>query len=317
MTGPGPRVSVVIPCYNAQQWIRDALSCALHQTLPAEVILVDDGSTDASASIVQREFPAVRVIRTPRQGPSRARDLGTRSSSGEFIQYLDADDLIPPWKLERQVRLLDRTGADVAYGGWRRLVRSAAGKYEPEPAVERRIAATPEIELLTDFWCPIHAYLFRRSIFDAVGGWNADLPVIQDARFALDCALRGARFVYEPGVVAEYRIHRGGSVSSADPTGFVRDCLRNALQVKSWWEANGGLSSDRTRALVRVLDTVARDSRDALTFHEACAALRRLVPGYIPSRPAWLGIVSRSIGYPRAVSIYSWAARIRRALRAQ
>ena len=175
----------------------------------------------------------------------------------------------------------------------------------------------PEIELFTDFWCPPAAYLFRRRLIDQVGGWNERLPVIQDARFALDCALHGATFVYCSGVMARYRVHRATSLSRRDPIAFVRDCLRNGLEIEQWWMAHGGLSPTRRAALVKVYGHVARASfeRDRETFEVARERLDELHPGYVPAHPRHLAVASRVLGYRRAEAVAVWYRRAKRLLR--
>ena len=219
-------ISVIIPCFNAAEWIRETLKSVISQEMRnLETIVIDDGSTDGSADIVEKEFPGVSLVRTKNQGASAARNLGTEMSKGEFIQYLDADDLLVPGKLKFQLEALMNSEADVAYGNWCKLFRGSDGKYVLAEEVEREIQ-DPEIDLFTDFWCPPAVYLFRRSIVERVGGWNENLPIIQDARFSLDCALRGGRFVYCQGLMAYYRVHSEASLSTRDSIGFVRDCLR-------------------------------------------------------------------------------------------
>jgi glycosyltransferase involved in cell wall biosynthesis len=297
--------SIIIPCFNARGSIRDALDSVAAQELPhLEVIVVDDGSVDGSAEIIAQEYRSVRLVRTPNQGPSAARNLGTSMATGKFIQYLDADDLLAPGKLEKQVAALEETKADVAYGDWQKLFPGPGGAYEPGPVVSGRIEGPAEIALFTDFWCPPAAYLFRREIVEKVS-WNLELPVIQDARFVLDCALAGARFTYTPGIAAQYRVHQSGSVSSRDSIAFVCDCLRNATEVEQWWMGHGGITPERCKALLQVYAYAARASfeKDRPTFDTACAALERLQPGYVPESPWHLSLVSRLAGYRRAESV--------------
>ena len=306
-------ISVIIPCFNAEPWIRETLQSVIEQGFEdIEVIVVDDGSTDSSAGIIEREFPFVHLIRTKNQGPSKARNLGTQQSKGEFIQYLDADDLLGPGKLKLQLEILQDSRADVAYGGWQRLVKVKDGIFEKSEEVNRRLK-NPVIDLFTDFWCPPAVYLFRRSIVERVGGWNERLPIIQDARFALDCALRGGRFVYCSGIMGFYRDQSFGSVSSRDSVGFVRDCLTNAVEVENWWERHGGVDEERTKALLQVYGYVARASfeRDKRTFESAYQALERLQPGFIPPAPRHLNLASRLLGYRKAEVLALWYRRIK------
>jgi glycosyltransferase involved in cell wall biosynthesis len=308
-------VSVVIPAFNARPWIGECLeSVATQQASAVEAIVVDDGSSDGTADVVGRAFPLARLVRTAHAGASRARNVGTELARGRFIQYLDADDVLAPGKLNRQVQALCDSGADVAYGDWQPLLPSPRGTRRYGAVVSRTLSA-PEIDLFTDFWSPPAAYLFRRSIVEQVGGWNEGLPVIQDARFVLDCALRGGRFVYCRGVMAYYRVHASGSLSRRDPIAFVRDCLRNADQVEQWWRAHGGLGRDRREALLKVYVHVARASfeHDRATFCTACRALERLQPGGVPpaSYPRRLRLVARLLGYSRAELIALWYRRVK------
>src|SRR5215469_1771144 len=95
-----PSVSIVIPCYNAARWVGAAVESALRQSYAnVEVIVVDDGSTDGSAAIITNKYPSVSLICTPNRGPGAARNQGLRAAHGEWIQFLDADDVLHPEKL--------------------------------------------------------------------------------------------------------------------------------------------------------------------------------------------------------------------------
>jgi len=101
--GNEPTISVVIPCYNGAKFLRDTLASVLAQTHPVlEVIVIDDGSTDDSAEIAASYGPPVRVIRQPNRGESVARNRGVRESRGEWIAFLDADDIWLPNRIEAQ-----------------------------------------------------------------------------------------------------------------------------------------------------------------------------------------------------------------------
>jgi len=299
-------VSVIIPMFNAERWIEETLASVEGQTYPRhliEVIVVDDNSTDASAEIVRTKFPTARLLRAESKGASQARNAGTREARGEFIQYLDADDLLVRDKLMRQVQALENTGADVAYGDWQGLIVHENSGFKPGDVMQRRMEEEPEIALLVDFWCPPAAYLFRRSIVERVGGWNENLPIIQDARFALDCALHNAEFTYCRGIVAYYRVHSQSSLSRRDPAAFVADCFRNACEVEEWFHGHGGLTEKRRAALIRVFEQVARATyeNNPDTFEAAYGALNRLSPGgYAPSHPKRLALAARIVGYRRA-----------------
>lgn len=295
-------VSVVIPCFNARAWIAQTLRSVLGQAeVPLEVIVVDDGSNDGSAELVAGQFPGVRLYTSAHRGASAARNEGTRRAQGEYLQYLDADDLLLPRKIAVQLKALERSGGDVAYSDWARLREEAGGQAQVEP-VRSTVLKDPEIALFTDGWRPPLAYLFRRSIVDKTGGWNESLPVIQDARFVLDCALQGGRFVYAPGVYGYYRVHGTQSLSRRDPRLFDRDVLRNAVQVQRWWEEHGGITPARKEALLETYGYLARSgyAADRALFEDTLRCIQRLVPRYIPRRPRALRFLSMAVGYRRA-----------------
>src|SRR4051812_13046945 len=99
-----PTISVVIPCYNGALYLRETLESALAQNYaPLEILVVDDGSEDDSAAIAESCGAPVRVIRQPNQGESVARNRGIDEARGDWVAFLDADDLWEPEKLERQV----------------------------------------------------------------------------------------------------------------------------------------------------------------------------------------------------------------------
>src|SRR5262245_58858321 len=111
-------ISVIIPCYNGSSYIGSTLESALGQTRPPlEVIVIDDGSTDDSAAIAGSFGPCVRVIRQANQGESTARNVGIAQASGDYLVFLDADDLLDRSALEVQSRaVFGRPGAVALMG---------------------------------------------------------------------------------------------------------------------------------------------------------------------------------------------------------
>lgn len=88
------RFSVVIPCYNAEQYIRTSLTCSANQSLlPYEIIVIDDGSSDASVKVVSSLGIPVKVLHTNRLGGAGARNAGIQTATGEWLAFLDADDV--------------------------------------------------------------------------------------------------------------------------------------------------------------------------------------------------------------------------------
>lgn len=305
-------VTVIVPCYNAAPFVREMLQSVLTQTGTAlQVVVVDDGSTDESAGIVAREFPTVELVRTPNRGASAARNTGLERAQGEFVQFVDADDLLGADKLARHLQALQETNADVASGDWQFLVPDGNGSYRLDQVVSHKLTV-PELELLQGSWSPLTTYLFRRASIERVGGFRLELPIVQDARFVMDCALQGLKFVHVRGVACAYRVHP--TQLSRNQLAFVQDCLLNADQVQAWWRAKGVISPERHTALVHTYEGIARTSYliDRETFNKAYHALQTLEPHYAPSAPRSLALASRLVGYPQAEALSVVFRRVKR-----
>ncbi len=297
-----PLVSIIIPCYNAEKFLAQTINSVLQQTVSDyEIIIIDDGSTDSSTEIIKSFGSRVRAEFQTNLGASAARNKGTELAQGEFIQYLDADDLLRPDALEKRITALRESGADVAYSDWQKLIEVELGKFELGEVISRKIEdihSDIQIALFTSFWSPPAALLYHRRIVQKIGSWNESLPIIQDARFLLDAGLMGGKFVHVPGVRAEYRIHNNPSLSRRNPVEFVKDCYRNGYQVQEFWERQGELNPERKKALAQVYNYTARTllMSDRELFKENLQRLYQVEPKFNPSLPKLGGIISYLIG---------------------
>jgi len=210
---PG-RVSVVMACYNAEQFVAEAVRCVLGQThLDVELIVVDDGSTDRSREVLAGFGERVRVLTQENQGPYPARNHGLRHATGEFAAFLDADDWWREDCLEKLHRsLAAHPAAALAYCGWQNVgldgPRGAPyvpPDYEVEGKLERFLrAAAP--------W-PIHAALVRRATLAAAGGFDTQWRTCMDYDLWLRIGL-AQPIVLVPEVLAFYRFHQSGQITS-------------------------------------------------------------------------------------------------------
>jgi len=171
-----PRVSIIIPCYNAERWLAATLVSALGQTASdCEVILVDDGSRDASLAIARGfEARGVQIVEQPNRGASAARNAGLRAARGAFIQFLDADDLLAPDKIARQLAGLETDGGcSLASGEWARFVRDPAeADFKPQPNW-CTLSGVELLELNYELGSMMHpaAWLAPRALLDRAGIW--------------------------------------------------------------------------------------------------------------------------------------------------
>ena len=213
-----PRVSVVMPCFNAEHYLEQAVRSVMEQTLAdVELIVVDDGSTDSSAQIVSRlqsEFGGRIVYASQRNaGPYAARNHGLTLARGAFIAFLDADDWWAPDCLQKLLAALEGDGtAALAYCGWQNIgLEGGRGAPYVPPDYELEDKATRFLRAAAPW--PIHAALVRRSVIDEVGGFDLDLLTCMDYDLWLRIAVaRPIRLV--PEVLAFYRHHQSGQITS-------------------------------------------------------------------------------------------------------
>lgn len=219
MIVPDPLVSILIPCYNSARWIAATLDSALAQTHPrCEIIVVDDGSTDGSAALVERYIArGVKLVRQPNAGAAAARNTALRHARGEFIQYLDSDDLLAPDKIARQVAAVAAAPAGtIAAGPWGRFTDDpGAAVFQPEAVW----ADLGPVEWLARSWAgggmfPPVVWLVPRSLCDAAGPWNEALSLDDDGEYFSRVLLRAAHVRFVPEARSYYRAHGGPRVSA-------------------------------------------------------------------------------------------------------
>ena len=294
------RVSVVIPTHDYGHFVAEAIESVRKQTFADwECIVVDDGSTDDTAETVKAIADRrVRLVRQEQAGPSAARNRGLAESTGELVQFLDADDLLGPSKLEAHVRILgERPDVDLVYCGARFFadsVESNEGPAQTRALVDRPVlhaasGSGPEMlpALVDDNIMVIEGPLIRRSLLDRVGGFDPTLRRMEDWEYWLRCALAGARFLYDPSEdperLCQVRIH--GTSSS----GHRFEMQKSDLRVRE------GLD-DRlpTRELRRLNRRRFNEQSADLGIREGldCApasGIRRLLRAGIEERhPRWL-----------------------------
>lgn len=201
-------VSIVIPCWNGESFVADAIESALAQTYPnIEVIVVDDGSTDGTVGVLKSFGERIRWETTPNRGACAARNRGAEIANGDILQFLDADDALMPRKLERTAALVSSDGLAPICGcettfedGATRIILPSRS---PSDALD--YALTNQIQT--------SAIAHHRTWFWRVGGFLAGLPCGQERDLHIRLAAVGLRFVqvYEP--LTNVR-RRPGSISS-------------------------------------------------------------------------------------------------------
>lgn len=230
-----PLVSVIMPCYNAAPFLREAVESVMGQTYTAvELIVVDDGSTDDSLHILA-EYPSIRLLRQDHRGPYPARNVGIRAARGDYVAFLDADDYWAPTFLEEMVAALHGSTAALAYCGWQNVgaVRTSGEPYVP-PDYEKE-------NKLHHFlrggapW-PIHAAVVRKNVLQHVKGFREYQQTVMD----YDLWLRiGSAYpiIRVPKVLAYYRHHERGQLTAAEG----RQAISSWRVKKTFLEENASI----------------------------------------------------------------------------
>ncbi|MBX3001084.1 MAG: glycosyltransferase family 2 protein [Caldilineaceae bacterium] len=208
-----PTVSVIIPVYNSERFLAEAIQSVLNQTLPPdEIIVVDDGSTDGSAAIVAglagtSPLP-IRYVYQENQGPAAARNHGIQMAHGDFLAFLDADDVWLPEKNKCQMQVLNAHPlAGVAWG----CAITFAGDIAPGEAPSSVIVPLSPRFLL-------QSMLFRRAALEQVGGFDETMRLGEDVDWLFRAMESSLLIVVHGDLVVYYRRHENNSTSDEDQT---------------------------------------------------------------------------------------------------
>lgn len=213
-----PLVSIVIPALNAAAWIGETITSCLAQTWTnLEIIVVDNGSTDGTLDVVSAlDAPALQIHEYGIQNASAARNFGTALSKGDYLQYLDADDILSPPKIADQLARLQQGSAhDIASGPWARFDKLPLPERVMPEAVWRDL--NPQ-EFLIRSWCgggmmPNFGWLTPRHIVEEAGPWDESLTLDDDGEFFTRIVLRSSRILFCPSAMGYYRTTASPSLS--------------------------------------------------------------------------------------------------------
>ena len=290
--GSTPSISVVVTVYNGEEYVAEALTSILGQShRPDEVIVVDDGSTDATAGELERFAGDIRVIAQANTGHAGALNRGYPEARSDYIAKCDADDIWEPDKLSRQVRaLVDHPEVDVAFSGARNFGLAedewvhAPGEGLLDPRELTRAL------LRTNLVCATST-LIRRETFERLGPFDASVPC-EDYDYWLRALAAGAVFFYDPRALVRCRKHALGATHNLlrmrRGAHLVRQ--RHAALVDDERLVRSVMAGDLS-AIARLLvdDDQPREARAAFA-----ASLRRRPT---PFALAWLALLAAPARY--------------------
>jgi len=333
-----PDVSVVTPTYKSGAWVEKTLESVVSQTYPREkieIVVVDDASPDDTVRIV-RSFLRMQSIRSrvimqdenaglASPGVGLIRNVGWRMARGEWIQFLDSDDLLAPHKIALQADCASRVPRDVAvvYSNWQALALEN-GEWRPEgPVHGPSVDEDPVTRILEE---PSFGYLgpalIRRASLEQIGGFIERRMLGQDLDLMLRIAMAGGRFVQARSQEVAFFIRQTPNslwMASLENKGAMRMLLatiRSADEFLRARNADGALSLRERRALAwryaRFLDRYLETDQEA--FHEIMTWFEQNRLRYPPGASLLARSIASLVGFERALRLRSAYRRARRRL---
>ncbi len=219
------KVSVIIPAYNGDRYITDAIAGVLAQTYTdCEIIVVDDGSTDNTKNIIQQYRNKIKYYSQSNQGVAASRNLGLSKAKGEYIAFLDQDDVFLPHKLALQVAVLEREPAlAMVNSGWQIVNQDGVFQSAVKPWLQ--IPQLTVADLI--IWKPVFlgAMLFRRSQLESIADFDTSLEQTPDVDLVLRLAAKGGASAWVKQTTVKYRQHQDNASKNTLLQAQELDCI--------------------------------------------------------------------------------------------
>ena len=230
-----PLVSVLIPLYNAEKYFDECIESVIGQTYKnIEIIIIDDGSTDNSLGIArkyEKKHSNIKVYTQKNRGASSARNKAFSLSKGDYIQYLDADDIMDPAKIATQITQLSIYGFDpmvIANSKWHRFYNGINNKDCTSLCIYKDYEQP--IKFLVDAWSNahysiIHSWLISRQMHKKVGTWSTAISVLDDSVFFAKVVFLSKRIIHVSNSIVYWRQDNISSLSKNTSYGGMQSHL--------------------------------------------------------------------------------------------
>jgi len=308
-------VSVIMPAYNVEPYLADAIESVLAQTYAdLELVIVDDGSTDGTRAIAERygaQHPdRIRIVRQDNRGLAAARNAGLRAATGAVFALLDSDDQWMATYLAEQMRALDEHPAIAVVTG-NALIRGSALDGLPVRPVPDDRPVPDLLEILRDETAVFIMSIFRREVVERIGGFDESFRTNEDYEFWIRAALAGFRFKRNPTPLGYYT-RRSDSLSSNDVrmlAGILRVFRKTLPCCAKGTPAHAAIVSQIARFEGELL---AAEAREALDRNDAAGAAARLSALRARrGRGALLTVAARALRTAPRAALWAYRARQR------
>lgn len=321
MSSALPLVSVIIPAYNAEKYISEALTSILNQTYQNwEVIFLDDGSIDKTFAIAQsfaKKDSRIYAIQQPNAGASAARNRAFEQSKGDFVKYFDADDLLNPEAIEAQVNLALKNPGCIISGKWGRFYNNDLSTFKLSPeSVWRDMNG---VDWIIESWSKgpnmtqPGIFLIPRGMVEKLGGWDENLSLLDDMEMYTRLILNSPNVVFCEHSVLYYRSGITGRLSASKSLNAIKSAITSVQKsVKYLLEKNSDQQAKKAAAnqIQSLLYSYYIDYPGmAKTLEKEICELggsSYLLPGG-PFR-RWLAQI---LGWKKAIRIHHWYEKLR------
>ncbi|GAB4370555.1 MAG: hypothetical protein Kow00121_11360 [Elainellaceae cyanobacterium] len=284
-----PKVSVIIPAFNGDRFIAKAVESVFNQTYQDyEIIVIDDGSTDQTQQVLEPYFDRIQYVYQTNQGVATARNQGLALAQGEFVAFLDQDDVWLPQKLALQIACLnEQPNIGMVHSGWRRVNQLEEKLSDIEPWYH-----APKLDLHEWLqWMPIllSAMLFRRKWVEAIGGFDTNFQQACDVELIQQLVLKGCQTAWIKQITTYYRQHDRN------------DSSNTLLQAKESWAVRNKFF---TRADIPEL---IRQRENQYRYHTLVwIAWRLYITNHLQEMKKYLQISLEYTPYPLTASVINW-----------
>ena len=320
-----PSVSILIPCFNAAPYLAQTLQSAIAQVGlgTTEILLWDDGSTDDSVAIARQFEPHVKVLGDGvNRGGNVARNRLLEAATGDWLQYLDADDVLLPGKIATQLQAAIETGADLVYAPPLVMSDGEIDAYLGDDKLGSQTDTTsPQVDSTADVWVDYIRWgvfqttsmLVRHSAIVEVGGWKKDQPRCQEHELLLRLLCAGKRFARIENQQTLYRVVDGTSVSRRNTAATTTMRMELTTTAEQHLRGAAAMTGPRLSALaaarLEAARSLYRHDRQAATLlanRVGRSGILRAAPS--DALPKAYRFMAASLGFPFA----EWVARVRR-----
>ena len=300
-------VSVIMPAYNAEKFIKESIQSVIEQSYEKwELIVVDDGSTDDTAyavKLMQASEPRIKYLYQENGRQGKARNTGIKNSTGEFVAFLDADDLWKRDKLERQMKSIADTKADLVFSGWSMFTTTPKMENKKNLYTGYFSGSEGLAKFLVNNYIAILTVLVKRSAITDVFFFSEN-PKIQNAEdYHLWLKLLAAGFTLwgSPDLLAHYRLHNKSS-SSADRQ-VIFQALNGLKELAIEYPAREEMI--RSAFLRRIDNYISQNNITEWSVVERLLELRATITG-TPSFLLWRKVAHRTFGKRLFRYAYKW-----------